>query len=93
MTVRAAVEADLVALDVLAPGVLAPGVAVSGEALALLALAADLDGSPDASLSARVAAARELREGLAVLRGRVPAVVVDDRVDELSARRARRVAG
>lgn len=85
-SVRAAVEADLVALDRCSPGV-----AVSGEALAVLVLASELDTAFDAPLSARVAAAREVREALAVLRSRVPAVVADDRVDELAARR-RRVA-
>lgn len=87
-SVGAAVAADLVELDRFLPGI-----AASAEALAVSVLANELDSAVDAPLSARVAAARELREALAVLRARVPDVVADDRVDELAARRAGRVAG
>lgn len=70
-----------------------PGVSGCGEAVAALVLARDLDAGVDAPLSARVAAVRELREGLAALRVRVPEAPAVDRLDELASRRAGRVAG
>jgi hypothetical protein len=68
------------------------GVDASSEARALERLAVHLDGDLEAPLSARVSAAREIREGLEALRSRVPEAPAVDRLDELASRRSRRVA-
>ncbi|HWH13479.1 MAG TPA: hypothetical protein VNT51_01955 [Miltoncostaeaceae bacterium] len=66
------------------------GVSRSAPALALLVLAHSLD-SAAGPLSARVAAARELREGFTALRASLPPEDRPDRLDELvAARRSRR---
>ena len=86
-TVLAAVKRDLV---VLAKRL--PGVDSSSEGRAVERLAAELDAGFDAPLSAKVSAAREIREALAALRAVAPEEQAADRLDELAARRGRRVA-
>lgn len=61
----------------------------STEGAQLLALARMLD-DPSTADTARPAAARELRETLAVLRARVAEAPVQDRLDELASRRGTR---
>lgn len=68
-----------------------PELAKSGLAASALALAAELD-DPDNSATAKAACARALTETLDRLRELVPPAVEQDRLDELAAARAARIA-
>lgn len=69
------------------------GVSRSAPARALLVLAHSLDTGSNHPLSSRVAAARELREGLAALKASLPEDHRPDQLDHLvAARRERRGA-
>ncbi len=76
--------------DLAALGRSLAGVERSGEAMAIVALARELDAALDAPLSARVSAAKEIREGLAALRARAPEAPAADALDELAKRRSER---
>lgn len=63
---------------------------VNAQAAAALRLAAELDSAPDSKAAA--AAARELRQAMAVVRAAAPPKEHGDRIDEIAARRERRLA-
>ena len=65
--------------------------AASAQAAAAIRLAKELDSAQVAKDSA--AAARELRQAMAVVRGLAPPKQMGDVVDELAARAAKRNAG
>lgn len=60
----------------------------SAQAAAALRLAAELDSSPDSKAAS--AAARELRQAMAVVRALAPPQTKGDKIDELADRRAGR---
>jgi hypothetical protein len=80
-----AVRRDLEALDARVPGT-----SRGAAAVALQVLAVALDDPVSHPLSSRVAAARELREGLHALRASLPDTT-PDRLDELVDRRRQRL--
>ncbi len=82
--VTAAVQRDLAAI-----GVRDEALAESGLAAAALELAAQLDG--DNSATSKAACAKALGEILATLRELAPVAQLDDQVDELAARAAKKL--
>lgn len=63
---------------------------VNAQAAAALRLAAEMDSAPDGKSAAT--AARELRQAMAVVRAAAPPKERGDRVDEITARRERRLS-
>ena len=87
MTVRAGVERDLAAWERRQPGI-----SVSGLASSALALAAQMD-DPGTKATAMANCANSLAQVLARIEEGLPAEVTEDDLDDLAARRARRLAG
>lgn len=69
-----------------------PGAGTSWQAELAMTLAREIEGTDDDTLSARVSAAKLLRETLNDLQAQAPAEKPADRLDDLSARRAKRTA-